>query len=477
MKRIALLTVLLLVVGLTAGFAIDVKPTVTLSGTATLTWAYNVDTGATGFKNAADGAFRLSLLAEDGTDTHAGTGDAFGSISFANLEFFYVIDSAALALTAGPADADITAKLVVTPFEIGITTAPGFTQDFFGALEDADVPDRVVDKTEVTYAMPGSGFTTPYGTWLTATFGPAAVTLKVVSDGDWVGTAATAAGATTYEQYTADGTELTVAAGDYVDAATGTDVPAATTLTANKLYLKKVAGAAAVAATDNTDNKYAFGAEAVLTFAPITLSAGAYMGDTATSFYAKAAVDAAPIVVWAGFEGALPTTGDMTYGGGLGLTFTLVKDTTLAATAWYGEGYHGLDLQVVFTEPGDAGLVPMLDAALTFNLLDVSDPSTPALSSEYEAILALGYKVGLNSDMSNYARPFVTFTYGSNVNDGAADLATAESVMYATAGVQLQVIPLTLFTAQWVSGSTTGNDLASTTMSLGTVQFIATVTY
>jgi hypothetical protein len=212
MKRIALLTVLLLVVGLTAGFAIDVKPAVTVGGTATLTWAYDLDTGFHGFKNAADATFTLTLLAADFADTHAGTGDAFGSITVSNIEAFWT-DSG--TITIGPADADITAKIIVTPFEIGVTTAPGFTQDFFGALEDADAPDRVVDDTEAAYAMPGSSFATPYGTWLKATFGPAAVTLKVVSDNDW---------------------------------------------------------------TANMYNRYAFGGEAVLTFAPLTVSAGGYMG-------------------------------------------------------------------------------------------------------------------------------------------------------------------------------------------------------
>jgi hypothetical protein len=225
---------------MTLGFAVDVKPTVTLGGNATLTWAYDIDTGYTGFKNAADATFTLSLLAADGSDTHAGTGAAFGSITLANVEAYWT-DSA--TIVNGPADADITAKIVVTPFEIGVTTAPGFTQDFFGALEDADVPDRVVENSETAYAMGGSGFTTAYGTWVTGTFGPAAVTLKVVSNGDW---------------------------------------------TANAL------------------NEYAFGGEAVLTFKPITISAGGYYGTTATSFYAKAAVDNAPIVAWAGFEGSMP---------------------------------------------------------------------------------------------------------------------------------------------------------------------------
>lgn len=409
MKRIALLTVLLLVVSL-AAFAIDVKPTVAVTGTATLTWAYDIDTGYTGFKNAADSSFRVSLLAEDGSDTHAGTGDAYGSISVANVELFWNADSAAGAWTGGLLDADITAKIVVTPFEIGVTTAPGFTQDFFGALEDGDVPDRVIENSEVAYAMPGSGFATPFGTWVTGTFGPAAVTAKVVSNGDW---------------------------------------------------------------TTNANNEYAFGGEAVLTFKPVTLSAGAYMGLGATSFYAKAALDNAPIVAWAGFEGALPDGGDMTYGVGAGATFTIVADTTLAATAWYGDGYHGLDAQVVFTEPGDKGLVPMLDFVETFNLLDVGGD----LASEWESITTVGYKVALNDDASNYARPYATFTYGSNANNGIVDLATAETVMYGEVGVQLQVIPLTLFTVKWVSGAATGADLAATTPVLGSVQFVATVTY
>jgi len=408
MKRIALLTVLLLVVSLTA-FAVDVKPVVAITGTASVTWGYNLDDGSNGFLNTADSSFRVTLLAEDGTDTHAGTGAMYGSITVSNVELFWNADSAAGAWTGGLLDADLAAKIVITPFEIGVYAAPGMTQDFFGALEDADAPDLVVDSGEGAFGMAGSGFMTNYGTWITATFGPAAVTAKIVSSGDWT------AGRT----------------------------------------------------------GYAAGGEVVLTFAPLTLSAGAYMDfvePTLASFYAKVAADMAPIVVWGALE-ANATTPDMALAAGGGLTFTIMEGTTLAATAWYGDVYQGLDLQVVFTEPGDKGLVPGLDTAITFNLLDVGTIK----AAEWEVVTATGFKVGLNSDMTNYARPYVNFTYGS-ANDGADD-TTAVAVMNAEAGVQLQVIPLTLLTAKWVSGAALGADLASTPMVLGSVQFVATVTY
>jgi len=407
MKRIALLTVLLLVVGLTATFAIDVKPVVAITGTASLTWGYDLDTGFTGFKNTADSSFRVTLLAEDGTDTHAGTGAAYGSITVSNVELFWNADSAAGAWTGGLLDADLAAKIVVTPFEIGVYAAPGMTQDFFGIFEDADAPDNVVDSTETAFVMAGSGFGTNYGTWVTGTFGPAAVTVKVVSNDDW---------------------------------------------------------------TLNVNNEYAYGGEAVLTFTPLVVSAGAYYGSD-LSLYGKVALDMAPIVAWAAVEANVPSTG-MVLGVGGGLTFTLVKDTTLAATAWYADVFNGLDLSVVFTEP-EAGLIAGLDTMIKFNLLDVGT----TLDSEWEVVTATGFKIGLNSDATNYVRPYVNFTYGSATNDGVSNYAAPITVMNAEVGAQLAVIPLTVFTVKWVSGAGLGADLASSPAVLGTVQFVATVTY
>jgi len=470
MKRIALLTVLLLVVGLTAGFAVDVKPTVAITGTTSVAFGFDLDTSHHGFLNTADSSFRVSFLAEDGTDTHAGTGAMYGSITVSNVELFWNADSAAGAWTGGLLDADLAAKIVVTPFEISVYAAPGMTQDFFGTLEDADAPDLVVDDDESTFAMVGSGFATNYGLAVTGTFGPAAVTLKVVSDGDWTkaGTAATAAGDDTYTLFLADGTETSDGTGDYIVESTGANA-AAGALTAGVYYFKKVAGAAAVAATTQGDN-YAFGGEAVLTFTPLVVSAGGYYGSDTASFYGKVALDMAPIVAWGALEASM-TTPDMELAAGGGLTFTIMEGTTLAASAWYGDAYQGADVQVVFTEPGDKGLVPGLDTSIKFNLLDVGDIK----ASEWEVVTATGYKIGLNSDMSNYARPYVNFTYG-DANDGAVG-GTGTPVMNAEAGVQLQVIPLTLLTAKWVSGAALDADLASDPMVLGTVQFVATVTY
>jgi hypothetical protein len=425
MKRIALLTVLLLVVSL-AAFAIDVKPTYTLTGSASVTFGYDLDTGYTGFHNTADASFTLNLLAADGTDTHQGTGGAYGSITINNIEFYWTDSNGVTAPPGGTASTldagfgpdpldgasvDVTAKIVVTPFEIGVYAAPAYTQDFFGAFEDADVPDLVVDASETAFPMLGAGFThTLYGTWVTATFGPAAVTVKVASNGDW---------------------------------------------------------------TTNSSNEYAEGVEATLTFTPVVVNAGGYFGLNGMSFYGKGTLTMTDAVtLWAAAEYNMPTTGTASLGAGAGATLTLAKDTTLAATAWYGDVYNGLDLNVVFTEPGDAGLIPMLDTTITFNLLDVGGN----LTSEYELVTATGYKIGLNSDNSQYARPFVNFTYGSATNNSTVNF-TAIPVMNATVGVQLQIIPLTLFTAEWVSGAALGADLASNPAVMGSIQFIAAITY
>jgi len=413
MKRIALLTVLLIVVGLTAGFAIDVKPTIAVTGTASVTFGFDLDNSTTGFSNTSDASFTLSLLAADGTDTHAGTGAAYGSITISNIEFYWTDTTAPIAIpvgggtdtngptAAGPADADIVAKIIVTPFEIGVFSAPGMSFENLDAIENADFDDTVVDiETDVTFG--GSGFTKDQGTYISVAFAPLTLTAKVVSNGDW---------------------------------------------------------------TANANNEYAFGVDAVVDLKPLTLTLGLSEDIVAPAnmgFFAKVAVDAAPIVAWVGFEGASATA--LTYAAGGGLTFTLMADTTLAASFLYGDTYGGADVKVVFTEPGDAGLVPMLDDSLTVYVLDIANAAVPALAMEYEVINTLGYKVALNADQS--VRPYATVTYGTNNATPTASIFTAE------AGVEMKLFPLTTLTAKYVSGN-----LVADPMVLGSIQFVASVAY
>jgi len=134
----------------------------------------------------------------------------------------------------------------------------------------------------------------------------------------------------------------------------------------------------------------------------------------------------------------------------------------------YGEAINGLDLKLAFVEP-EAGLLPWLDLGLTFYLLDVGDDT---LEMEYEAIVTAGYKVVMSE--TQYVRPYATFKYGVG-NDDVSATADYTNYMYLEAGVQLQLIPLTLFTVKYVSGdlAADGAFVADT----GSVQLVAKVTY
>jgi len=179
MKRLTLLTILLVVVGLTAGFAIDVKPTFSLSGSATLSWGVDLDTGDTGFQNSATATATLSLMADGTTDTHAGKGDFYGSITISGLELYWTGTDAALA-QAGDA-LSVSAIFMAKGFEIGIYGAPSITGNAVAAIE-AD--GYTIDETETALTV-GANFGTTFGTYVKGTFGPVTAKVKVISNNDW----------------------------------------------------------------------------------------------------------------------------------------------------------------------------------------------------------------------------------------------------------------------------------------------------
>jgi len=459
MKRIALLTVLLLVVGLTAGFAAELKPTLTLSGSATVTFGFDLDSSAVGFKNEADADMTLTFVAEDSTDTHAGAEGvtAYGSITFNDVEIILGGDDKAAnpwAMSDWLTDGDVEAKIVVGNLGFGVYGAPSLEFENLDKIENDDVDDDVVDKDESDPTF-GGAFGTNYGTWLSYAFAPVTVKVEVVSNGDWAGADA---GDTTYETYIADGTEEVETTGDYIDGATGVAVTAGTTLTANKLYIKPVAGADAINAND--ESNFAFGGSVVLDLKPLTVTLGVsedYV-NSVTGFNAKLALAMAPIDAWVGFEGQ--SAAELTYAAGGGLTFTLAEGVTLATSFLYGDAFNGADVKIVFTEP-EAGLVPGLDDTLTVYLLDIADET---LAMEYEVINTLGYKVAMGEEKS--ARPYATVTYG------ATNATPSVGVFKAEVGVELNLIPLTKFTVKYASGNLSADPAVMGVVSLG-----ATVTY
>jgi hypothetical protein len=185
MKRLTLLTILLVAVGLASGFALEVTPTIAISGTGTLQWGIDLDSGFTGFLNSSTADLVVTLAS--GSDTHAGTDGWYGSITLADF---------ALATTAGawtntiPA---VTAKIVGMggKVAIGVFGAPDLALDFVAAIEaDADAADSVVDDESaldvgVDYGM--------YGTYLSYMLSDAfMVGFEVVSEDDWTLNAAQA---------------------------------------------------------------------------------------------------------------------------------------------------------------------------------------------------------------------------------------------------------------------------------------------
>jgi hypothetical protein len=329
MKRLTLLTILLVVVGLTAG-ALEVKPAFTLSGSATLTWGVDLETGLTGFSNSAAADLTVTLLAADGTDTHAGTGDWYGSITISNVELGFASDEALVAYITGGA-LGVSAKIVGMggALAIGVYGAPTVGKDYVAGIEEGTYDDTVVDATETGDV---GVFYAGMGTYVSYTINEMLMLgVDIVSDGDW---------------------------------------------------------------TANTDNAYAAEFEAQVKAAGFTVNLGVNYGFGTTwggnpvEFGVNVAGPVGPVALWAGFDAMYETA--FAFDVGASATLTLANTDTVLLAVYYGDAFDGLDMRFVFTEPAAKGFVDNLDASLTAYVLDVG--GTTGL--EYEVIFAAGYLMG-----------------------------------------------------------------------------------
>jgi len=433
MKRLAVLCIVLLALTSLAFAEVKVEPKVTLAASGTLTWGIDLSTFDTGFQNTADADLTVTFIAADTAETKKGEGAAYGEIKISDIELVLggddLFNDTATNLLAWlsdwTVDGDVAAKIVIPPIEIGVYGAPSMYQDLLGEIEVDANDDTIVDietivptgKTDGIYYAGGTGsatqpfVATTYGTWVKATLGPLAATVKLVST-DW-----------------------TQPAGDV-------DI-----------------------------NSYAVGLEGVLTVTPLVVSFGGYEDwiHSNTGLYGKVAATVGPIAFWAGIEGNIVGATPFAFVTGGSATLTIATGTTLAVTGLYGAPINGFDLKVAFVEP-EAGLIPGADIAVTFFLLDVGDDTMPM---EWEVFATLGYKVKMSD--TTYIRPYVHGHYGmGNPVDDVTATADATNYIIAEAGVQLQLIPLTLFTVKYVSGDLGADSIAADT---GSVQFVATVTY
>jgi hypothetical protein len=186
MKRIALLTVLLLAFGLASGFADDaLKSGLAITGGATLSWGVDLDTGATGFQNANDVALTLTFITSF-ANTKSGEGAAYGTITASNITFS--VDKAG-AWTVW--DGTLVATIVAAPLTIGVWTAPSIALGKATQVEadaaGADATDPIVD----TDAFATDSYGT-FGTWVSFAMAPATIKLTTVSNGDWTSNTAQA---------------------------------------------------------------------------------------------------------------------------------------------------------------------------------------------------------------------------------------------------------------------------------------------
>lgn len=423
MKRLAVLGIVFLMLTSLVFAQVKFEPKVTLSANATLTWGIDLSTFDTGFSNAADADLTVTLIAADSTDTHKGEGAAYGEIKISDIELVLGGDDAANdfagVFSDWLVDADVSAKIVVPPFEFGIYAAPTMYMDSITEIEVDANDDEIVD-IEPTYYAGGGGaavqpFATTYGTWVGGVFGPLTAKLKIAST-DWT--------------------------------------------------------------QDPADNAYAVGLEGSFAIVPpATVAFGGY-ADWVSSrygFYFKPSITSGPLAAWFGMEGNYVAT-DFAFVVGAGATYTIREGTTLSTTAVYGEPVNGLDVKIAFVEPGDKGLIPMFDLALTAYLLDITVMAPAPIDMEYQFIATGGYKIVMNE--RQYVRPFLTIEYGAGNDD--VDLTAAvpydyTNRLYVNPGVQFQLIPLTLFTVQWVSGDLLPD--GAIPADTGSIQFVAKVTY
>jgi len=310
MKRIALLTVLLLVVGLSLGFAQEFKPSIAWStaGTASVTWGVDLDTMETGFTNAGSAQFTITLVPAV-TLVKGADAPAYGEIT---------LTTTALTLTdvAGFASGAtaVAAKIVAKPFEIGVNAGPTGALAKVGYVIEHS--DNSSDLFAILHTADASLANAQYNTGVAGTYA------KYVSD------------MITFQA-------SIVSFGDWTRA-------------------------------EDTETNYAAGADATLVFKPITLGFGAWQGFVTGQtpiVYATLATDAiGPLTLGAQFDLDLGTT--MAYDLGAKVALALTAKTSLTAYVNFGDNFGGLDAKVVFTTTDVANLTE----TLTAYVLDLVSP-------------------------------------------------------------------------------------------------------
>ena len=390
MKKLSLLLVVFLVLGATA-FGQDVDFSV--SGDATATFGADLDDGVTGISNSNSADLKWTFV-EEASDMAEGEGMVYGWIELANFEA--TVDSAGLSVTAP----SISAKLMLGEAYINLTST-AVDVDAASMVVAPGMSDILTLETlDNTVAPEFEGVALGFG------LGPATLDLTLASEYDWIGDDDTTRNNDNAYHF---GLDLGLSSGglsadvysnltyrfsvDEYDVLTD---PAAAGLSVG-YDVTEVAG---LTVTPELGTDLVFGLDAA--------------GDMTTDVEVGGGVNA--------------VDGDGN-GFGLGATFMLNADET-----------QDLDVKLGFSEASaDDGLLPLLgvQAIVNFNIDDLGGDAP---------VNALG--VGLETDATvGDIKPYL------GVMAANADLENGDFGATGNFGVDLSMVPNTVFTIDYKSGN------------------------
>jgi len=431
MKKLAVLSIALLMLASLVFAEVMVEPKVAFSGSGTLSWGIDLDTTAdSGFLNETAVNLTVTFIAAS-TETKGGAeGDmVYGYIGLKDMALVLNTDN----------NKDLPADMA----------EKATTVDLDG---DAAVADTYVTAPDGDTISVPTAFLTPPTVEAYVVLGPAKWFIYAAPD-----LAISYAAAVEDESadddvnYWAEDEETngitTDATGDFGAGATGVEFAAGPVT---------ITGLIASAGDWTVAGSYGAAAKVALVLGPATIKAGFNFPFTAATpgFGGSIGLTAGPIAVNAGFDG-VASSGVFNYEVAGGLTLTLPDVLTLTANAAMGDVWN-LDAEVGATLTA----VPNLNFAANLGLWDLVG-TTSAL--EWGVKVDAGYKVAMGD--VNYIKPNVT-AYISQEN------ATGSTLRVVIIGSLTAVlIPNTTFTVTY-----TDKDLTDSTDFAGTDRLLTIAT-
>jgi hypothetical protein len=428
MKKLAVLSIALLMLTTLVFAEVMVEPTVEFSGSGTLTWGIDLDnSSSTGFANTSSANLTVTLVPAS-TETKGGMeGDmVYGYISLSDMSLIFDSDNNKDL----PADMALGAAVAVDPDG-----------------DAATVDDRYV------YAPDGDTISVPTA-FLTA---PAVEAYVMLGPAKWFiygaeDMAISYAGVLeddSDDDYWAEGEETdgidTDATGDFGAGSTGIEIAAGpATITALIASSKDW--------DDDTSTATTYGAAAKvgLTAGPATIDAGVNFDfDTSNiGFGGSVGLTAGPAEISVGFDG-VSMGSTLTYELAAGVTLTLPDVLELTANLAYGDVWN-MDAEIGATLTA----VPDLSFSALVGLWNLSSGLSWGINAN------TAFKIGMGE--TNYVKP------GVNLYLSTPDGGTMRVVLIGT--VEAVLISNTTFLLTWKSTDLTGG-------TTGTLTFATTVEY